>query len=316
MQEEDFRARLDAELDAELGPPIGTLVAAATAAGERRRRRRTIVQLTAGTAGVAAVAVGAVFAAGHVGSGPGAPAAVGPGVGAVAAPRTTAPPTPAVTPTTPTTSPATPATETSTPLPGTSTSGQLPTEYESSEIGDLPPVPSGQARTTAQSMLLLLEQNVTRVGGPGDFSHTFGYAPTGNPGEAQKTMFLGDLYWNHTTISVSYTLPPKKQADPKKKVPPGGDVFRWDTPGVTGTSEVKLAKSARGVELTRTDGSRVMVLETNGPGNGLAGPDRADLPLTSDQLLSIARDSRWEASMGADFVAQAQTAIELESTPY
>jgi hypothetical protein len=317
MQQEDFRARLDAELDEAPGPPLGTLVAAATSDGERRRRRRTVVQFATGTAGVATVVLGAVLVAQDFGPDSRAAAASpGGGAHAVAAATTPGPATSTSTPTTtpaptPTTTP-TPSTTTTTPWPVTSTSGTLPTAYDSSEISGLPKVPPGQARTTAQAMILLLEQDLGKTGIPGEAGHTFGYAPDGSPGQTQKTMFMADLYWNRSTVSVRYTLPPKNPPHVK----PGGDVFRWDTPGISGTSEVKLAKGERGVEVTRPDGSKVMVLEVNGRENGNYGPDRPDLPLTSDQLLAIAQDARWGATMSQDFVDQAAAEIQVEASPW
>ncbi|GAA1988408.1 hypothetical protein [Catenulispora subtropica] len=303
MREEDFRTRLDAELEDEAGPPIGALVAAATLSGERQRRHRRVLQLTTGAFGVAAVMAGATLAAGYVGQ-DARPAASTSPVGAPASPPAT------------TAAPATPPTSaTTTAGPVTITSGSLPTERsDTSEHRTLPPVPPGQDRTTAQSMLLVLEQEVTKVGGAGDFTHLTGYAPDGDPRQTQTSTFMGDLYWNHSTIAVRYTLPPA-DPDPKAAKNPDGDVFRWDTPGVAGTSEVKLAKSERGVELTRADGSKVVVLEINGPELGGAGPDRADLPLTSDQLLAIARDPRWGPTMDKAFVAEAAATIQLEPRP-
>ena len=312
MQQEDFRARLDAELDEASGPPLGTLVAAATSDGERRRRRRTIVQFATGTAAVATVVLGAVLVAQDFGPDSRGTASVGPGDGAHAvAPATTSGPATSTSTSTPAPTP-TPSTTTTTPWPVSSTSGTLPTPYESSDISGLPTVPPGQARTTAQAMALLLEQDLGKTGIHGDVSHTFGYAPDGSPGQTQKTMFMADLYWNHSTVSVSYTLPPKNPPHLK----PGGDVFRWDTPGVSGTSEVKLAKGERGVELTRPDGSKVMVMEINGREDGNSGPDRPDMPLSSDQLLAIARDAQWGPTMGQDFVSQAAAEIHLAPTPW
>jgi len=78
---------------------------------------------------------------------------------------------------------------------------------------------------------------------------------------------------------------------------------------------VKNEKWQRNVSILRTDGSQIVVLEMNGREDGNFGADRADLPLTAQQLYTIAQDPRWGATMDAAFVHAAST-IQVSPNPF
>ena len=54
---------------------------------------------------------------------------------------------------------------------------------------------------------------------------------------------------------------------------------------------------------------------TSCPRTGSTGPDRADMPLTEQQLYGIASDARWADTMSAAFIGSAHS-IQLAAEPY
>lgn len=323
MTEEDFRSRLLTELAEEEPPPLGALVAGALDDGVRLRRRRRVLQVLGSTAGVAAVAVAATAVANSGVAGRGQAAASG--VSGTAA--TTAPPAPS------SPSPGVPATSKAKPAGPGPNHITKPTQPQPPLPRNWQPVPSwmtGAGRTTppdgvpatARSVAAVLIDDLQQRGGT--VTHVFATAPTTAPN--LDGQYGADMFWNLSTVAVRLfdAAHAGQTGCPKTndgmvcydyKLADGTEVNYFMIPGRT-DQDIKNQKSQANLTITYPDGSQTVVLELNGREQGLYGADRADLPLTEQQLWTLAADPRMGPVMDREFVKTADRTIVLEPEDY
>jgi hypothetical protein len=99
------------------------------------------------------------------------------------------------------------------------------------------------------------------------------------------------------------------------RLPDGTLVDYAHIPSGPEDTATKNRKNQTSFLIIRPDGTRIGILASNGRAAD-AGPDRADLPLTAQQLWSIAADPRLGALMDPAFVETSNKMVPLDAAPY
>jgi hypothetical protein len=189
--------------------------------------------------------------------------------------------------------------------------------------GGNPPAPANGVAPTSQALAAVLIDDLGKLGG-GPVTHPSGEAGNGND---------SFVFWNQSSVGLSITPPDQEAAynqntlyDCKNiiagatceeyKLADGTLVTYFYIPGRNNPGETKDSKIQANIDILRPDGTDIGIVASNGRANGQFGADRADLPLTEQQLWSVVSDPRLGTLMDAHFVELANKNIKLEPHAY
>jgi hypothetical protein len=277
-----FRQQITAELADSAPPPLGSIVADATARGARLRRRHRFARATAGVAVLGAGAV-LVWLVG-----------VGPGAHALGRQPAGADPVKSAAPT-PTSSPSV--------APGrTYTTGRAVVAL----LLDLVP-PGGQ---TSELRATPLNPQDAAALGAGTASGGFLY----DDGTGAATISAGVTDQQNDSLAADFRCPPDATGFTCTRSSVRDLQIRVSTMGpyTTGCSDAKCGIKDVRVEVKRPDGVYVTVDSYNGPFGGGRAATRADTVLSVPKMITIASDPRWGLTMDRAFVDAAEKNIHVD----
>ncbi|MGF1426067.1 hypothetical protein [Kitasatospora sp. LaBMicrA B282] len=298
-------------------PVLELLATGAERRGRRRKRQRTVL---ASAAAVAVLAAGGAFVAPQL-TGTRSTAAPASVTVTSAAPNTAATPGPAATPSTapspgtatsPTATPSTPTatSPTATATPTAPASAPASASASASAPPSLGPVDDAtmlelfRARLPAGLQLSQPQSQGARTA-QGTTAHPSSVAP---PGMAMASFTITDGQGAASTMIQVYRQPVSSQGQADTSCPPAsppqggpctvrpdGSTLLITDRGLAPSSGEQFQPWLRSAKLQLPTGLVVTVATENAPDQGRAPADRATVPLTVDQLSSIALDPVWLA---------------------